>query len=147
MRRGPFAPFIKRSTVSRAAALLVVILGGCAQIVGIEAWKPADPCEDPGASQETCGEPMTCGECLHSKKAACEAAEANCASDAGSKCATIAACAEPCETATLPGSCVKDCCTMNGGDPDYDVYLTCMCKECEAVCGDLIMGCDTYCGM
>lgn len=118
---------------------------GCAEIVGIEPWKPADPCEQPDIDPETCLPKGACAECLYVQHATCEAARMDCRADPVSVCNTISTCAAPCEKDADPLACIGGCCTTNAGDTKYDVYLTCVCDACKAECGSKVMGCDALC--
>lgn len=144
MRRAGIRVGVRRWNLLCAGAL--VVLGGCAQIAGIEPWRAAHGCDDPGLDPDTCEPLPTCTECLYSSPKVCEAARTDCTTDPMSLCSTLDTCAEGCEMNADPVACIHACCTTSGADVKFDAYLTCLCNECKDECGAQVMGCDAFCG-
>lgn len=123
-----------------AAALVFLVLGGCAQVLGLEEWKPVD-CEDP-EDPTVCEEQVSCVECLFGAQT-CMVDRAACNNDA--TCALrLEECTQECASKPTPAKCVRDCCPMMGNQP-YNVYVTCLCDTCAEECGASVTGCANSC--
>ena len=144
MRRAGKRPEITRSIVLCALSFLAVV-EGCAQIVGIDPWKPSADCQVSEVDPEMCVPPASCTECLYAQQDVCEMKRMDCVSDPMSTCQTIYSCAQQCETVSDTVSCIEGCCKASSGDTEYDIYLTCLCTSCEAECGVLTLGCESFC--
>jgi hypothetical protein len=113
MRRAGKSVKHRKWLVLSAAALAAAV--GCAQIVGIEEWRPYLACEEQNVDPDTC-KPLTCSECLYSLPSLCESQRADCFDDQKSVCSTVFTCAAPCEKASDTASCVSSCCSGSQGD-------------------------------
>jgi hypothetical protein len=126
-----------------AAIAVLAGLGGCAQILGLEEWKPIDCETSANVDPSLCPPKRTCTECLFATQGMCEVDRQLCLET--TLCAPIDACTQLCADEADPTSCIKACCTDAGGNPLFDTYLSCVCGACEAECGALTLECETYC--
>lgn len=123
-------------------ALVLIVLGGCAQVLGLEEWKQAD-CEDVADDPADCEEPVTCSECLFGAQASCLQAQTACTSDATTGCGAIFDCSQMCAGNPTPMDCIRTCCGPGNGL--FDAYLECQCGICGEACGTVVMDCADSC--
>lgn len=124
-----------------AAALVFLVLGGCAQVLGLEEWKPVD-CDDP-EDPTVCEEQVSCVECLFGAQT-CIEAKAACNSDETCMPLLEECTQQACASKPSPVACIRGCCpTM--GNQGYNDYVTCLCNACVKECGPSVMGCANSC--
>ncbi|NUQ77126.1 MAG: hypothetical protein HUU21_26625 [Polyangiaceae bacterium] len=140
-RKPKSAPPSARVHRGLAAALVFWVLGGCAQVLGLEEWKQAD-CEDVADDPKDCEEPVPCADCLFVAQAACQADQMACAADT-TVCGPMLQCSQGCSTDSAPLDCIGTCC--GSGNGLFDAYLTCQCSVCAESCGNLLAGCPDRC--
>jgi hypothetical protein len=142
-RRPKAAPTSARVHRGLAAALVLGVLGGCAQVLGLEEWKQAD-CEDVAEDPAECEEPVSCSECLFETQA-CQADQVACSADVAT-CNLALECSQSCSSSSAkpPLDCIRGCCPM-GGNGLYDKYLECLCGVCAEACGSAMTGCTEHC--
>jgi hypothetical protein len=143
-RRATAAPMSARVHHGIAAIAVLAGLGGCAQVLGLEEWRPLDCETSVDVDPSLCEPQSTCTECLFATQATCEVDRQPCLTDT-TLCAPIYACTQPCSDQADPLSCIKTCCSDAGGNTLFDTYLSCVCGACETECGVLTLGCDKYC--
>jgi hypothetical protein len=143
-RKPKAAPTSARVHRGLAAALVFVVLGGCAQVLGLEEWEPVDCEEDP--EDPACEEPVSCSECLFGVQATCQGDRMACNAEMMG-CSSILKCAPMmCSGNADPVECIRtSCCPM--GNNLFDMYLTCMCDACADACGSLTVGCANACNL
>jgi hypothetical protein len=140
-RKPTAAPKSARVHRGLAAALVVVVLGGCAQVLGLEEWNPKD-CEDVAEDPTVC-EQRSCSECLFGAHSRCQDDKTACTADASGCGYILTTCSQSCAKDGDPETCIPKCCP--NGNQLFDDYLTCVCDECVAECGTLTLGCNDYC--
>jgi hypothetical protein len=111
-----------------AALLVIGGLGGCAQVLGLEEWKP---------------QTSVCSECLFSTQTTCEIERKACTADM--TCEPVHACSQECAGEADPLTCIKGCCETANGNKPFGTFLTCICAECEEACGAQSLECPMYC--
>jgi hypothetical protein len=142
-RKPKAAPTSARVHRGLAAGLVFVVLGGCAQVLGLEEWEPVD-CEEDADDPAECEEPVSCSECLFGMQATCQGDRMACNAEL-TGCSTILSCSQMCSGNADPVECIRGCCPMGNGP--FDTYLTCMCGVCADACGSLTLGCENACNL
>lgn len=130
-----------------AAAVYLALAGGCAQIAGIEPWKPLDCSLEENAARDECkpqASPLAvCSQCMRDQASKCTAARDGCTADM--PCADLLKCTDTCSATAALFSCAQDCCGSMTSNDLFDSYITCLCGGCGSACDGVMPVCANVC--
>lgn len=133
-----------------AAIFYLLLAGGCAQIAGIEAWKPLDCSADENAMREECqlqaATVAACSQCLATQESKCTGTKDACTAEA-MLCPPLLSCKQSCANPDDLLTCIADCCTAYDQTPVFDEYVSCLCGGCIEACDGVLPVCKDMCGV
>ena len=139
------APAHARVHTICAFLLVVAVIGGCAQIAGIEEWRPAKCEGELNVDAETCQPTSGCSECMSSQPQECGPERTDCQNDMEG-CAKVYQCSTQCEPDADLLGCAKNCCAdSSAGNSLFGTYLMCLCGMCQKECNREPSACEGYC--
>ncbi len=143
------SPAFRRARRAISAVLSLIVTGGCAQIAGIETWKPLD-CDAPENEKLTeCQGPaatvLGCSQCLEAQEGKCTTAKDACNAEMAA-CPPLLTCRQGCTNPDSLLTCIGDCCIADP-NPLFDNYVECLCNGCIDACDGVMPVCTDMCGV